>query len=708
MLFTGEDQAQGHPRRQLQIALRLGRFEEDDYRVRRDCSQFLAATCVTALFDRRGKHAGFSVTVRNITENRQVPHSLQHSEARYLKLVELLPQPLFLNTGNRISFCNSHFIRLVGASSVEEVLGHAPCEFFHPRYHELIRRRIDTIQELGEAVPTVEEEIIRQDGTSVPVEVTAAPVIQGGQDSILVVLHDLTHRQHYEDALRDACEFNRQVINGVREGIAVFDLSLRFTVFNPVLVELTGRREQEALGRTVEDIFPVPQLGDMLARLKRALGGELLYSGDQFLPLPTTERGHWISSRLSPLRSAEGQITGVIVAIRDITERKLAEIKLQAERNLLQTMVDHIPSFIYVKDTESRYLLSNRANLQLMGCRTLEETLGKTVYDFFPHDQAEAFTADDREVIRSGQTILSREEPILGQDGSQHWLITTKVPLRDHEGRTFGLVGISRDITDRKRIEEEVRTLNASLEQRVAERTAELDARNRELEAFSYSVSHDLKAPLRGNDGYSRLLQEQYREALGDEGRFFIDNTRSAAGQMQQLIDDLLAYSRVERRTQAIGPLRLQTVLKVVLNELTHDLAPVTLRLDIDEQNVLADREGLAIILRNLIDNAIKFSRQHIQPEIDIRSFIERERYVLTVKDNGTGFDMKYHDRIFQTFQRLHRSEEYAGTGIGLAIAQKAAERMNGIIRAESSPNEGAMFILDLPLPPDAGGALNR
>ena len=242
---------------------------------------------------------------------------------------------------------------------------------------------------------------------------------------------------------------------------------------------------------------------------------------------------------------------------------------------------------------------------------------------------------------------------------------------------------------------EEIKAANRLL----AERHEELQRRNRELETFTYSVSHDLKAPLRGIDGYSRLLLEDYGEELDENGRFFLRTVRKATLQMNDLIEDLLLYSRLERREMRAGPILPLNLIENLLAERTEEITErkITVNVAAPETAVVADSDGLAMALRNLLDNALKFTRDSDQPRIEIGGRETETLCIIWVRDNGTGFDMKFHSRIFEIFQRLHRAEDYPGTGIGLAIVQKAMARMNGRVWAESELGKGATFYLEIP-----------
>lgn len=240
---------------------------------------------------------------------------------------------------------------------------------------------------------------------------------------------------------------------------------------------------------------------------------------------------------------------------------------------------------------------------------------------------------------------------------------------------------------------------NEVLEARVTARTADLNAINKELDTFTYSVSHDLKAPLRGIDGYSRLLLDDYDDRLDDEGRLFLHNVRQGVEQMGHLIDDLLVYSHMERRELLGVPVELEPLLVRLIAEHRDEIQAggARLTLDVGGLSVHADPDGLALVLRNLLDNALKFHRPGEPPVVTIRAQALGDRVRISLSDQGIGFDMRFHDRLFEIFQRLHRADEFPGTGIGLAMVRKAMQRMGGQVRAESAPGQGTTFHLEFP-----------
>jgi PAS domain S-box-containing protein len=420
-------------------------------------------------------------------------------------------------------------------------------------------------------------------------------------------------------------------------------------------------------------------------------------------------------------------------------ERALRRMVGERTRDLSETLAvldalfDNSAVGMCLVDRSLRFLRVNDPFGGLDGL-PVEAHLGRSIGEVSPG--LTSFASLCRAVVETAAPVVNAEISVPSgrlADRERHWLASCfPIPGPDASPASIGAVVI--DITGRREAEEEVRALNVGLEKRVQERTADLtrhvgeveklngtlanlledfqsatrraeesarwlESANKELETFSYSVSHDLKAPLRGIDGYSKLVLEKYADKLDEEGRGFLMTLRASAKHMSRLIDDLLAYSRVERRAMSFTSVEAGALVESLLAEKADEIATrgVAVRVDVTCGKLTVEVEGLAMALRNLLDNALKFTRETASPRIEIGGRSSNERCTLWVRDNGIGFDMKYHDRIFEIFQRLNRPEDYAGTGIGLAIVAKAMHRMGGRAWAEGEPGRGAVFYLELP-----------
>jgi len=379
---------------------------------------------------------------------------------------------------------------------------------------------------------------------------------------------------------------------------------------------------------------------------------------------------------------------------RNMTERLEAEHSLRQNRELLNAVIEGTSDAVFAKDVAGRYVLFNSGAARITG-KNVEQALGHDDSFLFPYEEARAIMERDRAILRSGE-MHDIEEVITNGCGEKIVVQATKGPLRDEQGSIVGVFGISRDVTDSRRVEHEIRLLNAELDLRVTERTARLEAVIQEQESFSYSVSHDLRAPLRHINSYSAILQEECAGCLSPEVHGYLERIRISSRNMGKLIDDLLELSRVGR-----SPLQKT---EVNLSELTGEIAFRLQRGEPERRAVFGiaseltahgDRTLLGLVLVNLLDNAWKYTRREETTRIELGSIDSKGRQAFYVRDNGVGFDMAYRDKLFGAFQRLHGSE-FEGTGIGLALVKAIVKRHGGKVWAEGALGEGATFYFTL------------
>ena len=374
----------------------------------------------------------------------------------------------------------------------------------------------------------------------------------------------------------------------------------------------------------------------------------------------------------------------LVIFLRDVTERKRAELALKDSQRLYASLVENLPLCVMRKDHEGRFTFANRAFCELIG-RPLEKLIGKTDLDLYPRELAEKYRLDDAQVCESGKSIETTESN-LAPDGSEHHVYVVKTPIHDASDKIIGTQVLFMDITARVRAEQALRRTAAELEQS-----------NIELQQFAYIASHDLRAPLRGICGFAQFLQQDYHGKLDATADEYIDQIVTGAQRMQQLINDLLAYSRVESRSRPFVATDLAEVFDDAIDLLRaeiQDAGGEVTRGDLPA--VMGDPSQLSQLLQNLIGNGLKYHGD-APPRVHLTAERNDSGWLIAVRDNGIGIDAKHHERIFEIFLRLHTNDKYPGTGIGLAVCRRIVSRHGGHLWVESQVGDGSTFYFTLP-----------
>jgi|GEM_PF-930842 PAS domain S-box-containing protein len=498
---------------------------------------------------------------------------------------------------------------------------------------------------------------------------------------------DIVERKQAEEALRQSEERYRSLVENIDLGITLIGSDYRILMANAGLGKFFKKPASELLGR---ECFREFEKRDAVCphcpgRIAMATGK---VAETETVGIRDDGTSFMVNNLAFPSFGPDGEINGFIEVVKDITERKRAEEALATERQRLFSMLEAMPAYVGLLTPDYQVVFANLYFRQRFG-----EPEGRRCYDYMfgrsqPCENCQAYK------------VLESKEPEeyewLGPDGRTYQICDQLVP--DSDGSPLILeMGI--DITDRKQAEEEIRKLNLELEQRVRDRTAQLEAANQELEAFAYSVSHDLRAPLRHVDGFLELLQKQASKALDAKSEHYMATILDSTRRMGMLIDDLLSFSRMGRWEMLKKPVALNLLVQEVIQEFEPETQDRSIRWQVaDLPVVIGDQAMLRLALVNLISNALKFTRPRPQAEIEIGWQPSREpETIIYVRDNGVGFDMKYADNLFGVFQRLHRLEEFAGTGIGLANVRRIIHRHGGRTWAEGELDHGATFYFSLP-----------
>lgn len=645
----------------------------------------------SAFIDDASLNKKVTFTALDITEQKQIEQMLQYERAQLLSIFNSFDEIVYITDPHtyEILYVNKKLRDSIkkdpiGGICYREFQGfEAPCDFCT---NEIILKqnpnpyRWEHYNDLiGRHYSIVDRIIKWPDGRDVRFELAI----------------DITDQKKAEIALKESQSFLESIYNGAELPMLVCDISGagEYTVagFNPAYERLGNLSFQDFIGKKLETLLR--QFSPSEKDFKKVLNNyDLCINKGE--TIQTEESAHlnsqqtWWLTRLTPLRNAEDKIYRIVTTTMNITDRKKAEEALRISENRLRQIIDLVPHFIFAKDNDGKFIIVNKAVAEAYGT-TVEALTGKMDVDFSKNEQeTEHFRKDDMEVINEGIPKIIPEELITDSTGKKRLLHTTKIPFIISDSISPGVLGVSVDITENKRIEKERENL-----------IKELETKNSELESFTYTVSHDLKSPLITIKGFIGMLETDIQS--NDKERVDLDLRRikDAANKMAELLDDLLELSRIGRVSRQPIKIPVQTLVNEALSFIRWRLEKKNLQVIVQPDMPVAYGDGsrLVEVFQNLIENAIKFMGKQMNPRVEIGSKIEGGEQVIYVKDNGIGIDPKYHETIFGLFNKLDAKSE--GTGIGLALVKRIIEVHGGRVWVESQgKNLGTTFLFTLPL----------
>jgi PAS domain S-box-containing protein len=600
-------------------------------------------------------------------------------------------------------------------------LGIVSHNLFHTQFPEPLEMIEKKLMETG----MWEGELIhrRRDGSSIVV--SSAWVLhrnnQGLPVRILETNTDITARKQAEEALRESEERFQAMANGIQQLAWMAGADGSIFWYNQRWYEYTGTTLEQMQGWAWQSIHDPDLLPKVLEEWKASIATGRPF--DMEFPLRGADgRFRMFLTRVMPVRDSEGRVVRWFGTSTDISERKQAEERLarqaaelarQAEELagsrqalegqtlMLHSVLDSMTEGLAAVDEQGKFVIWNAAAEKIlgMGATDLPNPEWTGHYGLFLPDTVTPFPTEQLPVLRAIRGEVSTTEMFVrnGRLPQGAWIEVSAGPRKGADGVVCGGVAAFRDVTRRKADQREIQKLNDELEQRVVERTAQLEAANNELESFSYSVSHDLRAPLRHIGGFSKLLMEEFGSTLDPNAQHYLDRIQSGTQKMGLLVDELLNLARVGRHALNRQPTRLNPIVAEVITILQPETEGREVEWVIaDLPLVECDPVLVKQVFQNLLANALKFTRSRAPGVIEISHKEDAGQPVFMVRDNGIGFNMKYVDKLFGVFQRLHRAEDFEGTGIGLATVQRIVQKHGGRVWAEAEVGKGATFYFTL------------
>jgi PAS domain S-box-containing protein len=637
----------------------------------------------------------FLALLSDITERKRLADELDDERQRFKLLVENSSDAFFLSQPDGVILAANPAACVMLGRSEEELrrIGRAGVmDLTDPRLAEALARRARTGKFVGEL------RFMRADGTVFPGEISSSVYTDhAGQERTSMVIRDLTERKGAEEALAASEALYRAMGEAVDYGVWATDADGKAVYISPSFCELVGRSFEEIGALGWLDVL-VPEQRKEVERLWLASveTGKPFEHEHQFVAKDGEIRV--VLARGNPVRDADGRITAWAGINLDITERRSVDLALRESEHRLRRFYDAGLVGVIYWNMDGRIVDANDRFLEMVGYTRAELEAGDI--DWIHMTPPEFAYLDKRsveELLATGVNAVPFEKEYLRRDGTRLPILVGGAMLDEER---FNGVAIALDISPQKQAEEELRRVNADLEQRVAERTAQLEVTNRELEAFAYSVSHDLRAPLRAIDGFSAVLAEDVGARLTPLEAKHLERIRGAAQRMGELIDDLLGLSRAASQDLVLKSVDVSGLAEGILAELRE--AQPSRRVETVVAPLMrasADPTLLRVILANLLENAWKFTSKHEQARIDVGVQELDGEATFFVRDDGAGFDPAYSRNLFAAFQRMHTPGEFEGTGIGLATVQRLVARHGGRVWADAKVEEGATFCFTLPGP---------
>ncbi len=662
--------------------------------IRKDGSMMPVLINSTAMRDENGNFLSSRTTMFDMTERKKADALLQTFANELADLYNNAPCGYHsLDENGMFIRMNDTELKMLGYTR-EEVIGKMGLiDLIPPEDLDQFRKGFAELK-ATHVVRDVEGVFLLKDGTRLPILLnsTAAYDANGQFTHTRSTVFDMTERKKADALLQKyAAEFE-ELYNTAPFGYHTVDARGIFSRINDTELKWLGYTREELVGKvnmydllTPESVAIAQQHTPQFRERGWVENLELTVVCKNGRKIPMLFSGQAIVG-------AKGHMESIRVTLVDITERKKTDALLQETSDELADLYDNAPCGYYSLDANGVFVRINETQLKMLGY-SREEVVGRMkIYDLYAPDRLPA-AVERFEILRTTGSVRDIETVVQCKDGSSLPVLINSSVVYDENGEFVRTRSTMFDMSELRKAQDIIMELNQHLE----ERALMLESANKELESFSYSVSHDLRAPLRAIDGFSRVVIESYGDALPEQGQHYLRRVRENAGRMGQLIDDLLDFSRMSRRAINKTPISPQQIAAQVVTEIREQQPNMTAEVIIDDlPKCEADGTLVKQVYANLIGNAVKFTRKQDKPLIHVGYQQSNGELIYYVKDNGVGFDMTYVDKIFGVFQRLHNQAEYEGTGVGLATVQRIIQRHSGRIWADAGIDAGAAFYFTL------------